>query len=232
MGNKGKLILPSEIFAVFIALIALFVSIRSCFISEDALNLSESDFYSSRSLVLTADFPDGNEKVIFKPHSDKMKLVTLGVYTPSKILDDGVELTQPFAFETSPPGDWTYLEGIKETISKHHLKKDCEDKPGNIMIIARIPVIVETSYLAENTRLFDTSIYDFKYVFYRGRDRKAQTKFSAVLLDNLEFVSHINPKDAERMKKDLFDGKPLIIKYHGEQDATVDADKPRRFLRD
>jgi len=156
-----------DIFAIIVAAIALIISIRSCQISGYSFNLNETDFHSSRTLMLTADFSNQEEKIIFKPVSNEIKLVNLSVYDPDSILKNGVEFHQEFAFETSPHGHWILLEGIKKLIINNHLEKDCKNQPGNIMIISRIPIMIESRYIAHNTQFIDMSIYDLKYVFYR-----------------------------------------------------------------
>ena len=217
MANESRLKFPTEILAVVIALVALFVSFRGCSTSDKALDISKSDYRASRTLVLAADFSEENKKVIFKPHSDQMELVTLSVLEPSNIIENGVEFTMPILFETTPIGEWSSLDGIKDTISKYHLEKDCKDKPGNMMIVTRIPVIVASSYIVKNTRLYDTSIYNIKYAFYREGDQNSKTTFSYVLFETLELISHIHPATADKIKKDLLAGKPLEISFKGEQ---------------
>lgn len=217
MAKKIKINIVTGILALVVALIALFVSIRSCSISDEALGISESEYSDSRNLILTADFSENNKAVIIKPHSEQMELVTLSVIGPSKIFENSAEFTMPILFETNPIGYWSSLDDIKDTISKYHLEKDCKNIPGNILIEARIPIVVDSSYIAKNTRLYDTSIYDIKYAFYREGDQNCKTTFSYVLFVTIEFVSHVQPATADKIKKDLFDGIPLRITFSGEQ---------------
>ena len=110
MDTEQKKIFIGVGLPIAIALLALVVSFRSCSVSDEALQLSKAEFGASRALVLTSEFSEKNDEVIFKPLSDEMKLVTLKVHEPSQLLKDEVEFSLPFAFETEPPGTWKNLE--------------------------------------------------------------------------------------------------------------------------
>jgi len=207
---------------IAIAIVALVVSIRSCSTSEEAVQLANIDFRYSRAIVLSGEFPEKKEEIVFKPLSGGMKIITLSVHEPSRFLDNGVEFSTGFSFETDPPGTWTYLDGLKKVITDHHLEVSCKGQPGNVMVIARVPVIIETSYLVKGTRLDDTSIYSLKYVFYREGDQQGNNKFTYVMFRNVEFVSRLAPQDADSIMKGLFEGKPLVLRFSGEQSNALD----------
>jgi len=201
-----------DYFAIIIAIIALFVSIRSCQTSKDSFGLSELDFYSSRTIVLEADFTDQKD-IVFRPISKKMKILNLTVYEPDSILKNGVEFRKSINFETNPPGHWKYFESFKKLISNHHLQESCDGQPGNIMIITRIPIMISTRYIAKNTSLNDLSIYNLKYVFYREGTLDSLTRMTYVLFENIELISHIEPERGEDILKDLYDKKPFIVTF-------------------
>lgn len=215
--HKKKLL--TDGLPMVVAVVALLVSFRSCSTSDEAVQMAKVDFRSSRALVLTGDCPDKSDEIIFKPLSDEMSIVTLTVHDPSRLLDNGVEFTSPWSPETDPPGTWRYLNGAKKVITDYHLDTSCKGQPGNVMVIARLPVIVQTSYLVKGTRLEDTSIYSLKYVFYREGDQEVNTKLTRVMFRNVEFSSRLAPQDAERMMEGLADGKPLVIRFEGESNA-------------
>ena len=207
---------------IVVAVVALVVSFRSCSTSDEALELTKADFQSSRSIVLTGAFPEKEDEIRFAPLSQDMKIVTLTVHDPKRILEDGYEFKGPSFFETDPPGTWTYLDGIKKVITDYQLESACKGQPGNVMVVARIPVIIETSYLVKGTRLHDTSIYGLKYVFYREGDQEGNTERSFVMFRNVEFVSRIPPRDSMRMLKDLAGDEPLVVRFSGEQSDALD----------
>ena len=117
---------------IVIAVVALLVSFRSCSTSDEAVQMAKADFRSSRAIVLTGAFPDKSEEIQFSPLSAEMKIVTLTVHDPARLLEDGYEFKHLNFFETDPPGTWTYLDGIKKVITEYQLETACKGQPGNV----------------------------------------------------------------------------------------------------
>lgn len=62
------------------AVLAVFISIRSCQVSNNALALASNEYIQERALILTANFSENNDGITLKPTNAEITLLK-GVVT-------------------------------------------------------------------------------------------------------------------------------------------------------
>jgi len=210
--------LSKDVIPILIGAIALIISIKSCAISQRAISISTSEFQLSRSLVLTGTFSEDQNELKLKSLSEDMKVMTLTIYTPSKVSETEAVFTKGFVLERYPPLtlNKSDINDIRELIIKNHIEHDCNRLQNGILIFSRIPILIETSYLVKGDKVSDTSIYTMKYLFFQsgGEDNKIEVP---VILANFEFYTHLDPEDWKNTLRKLRSGKPWIFRFDGKQ---------------
>jgi hypothetical protein len=208
-----------DVVPILISAVALIISIKSCAISQRATSISSSEYQLSRSLVLTGSFSEDQNECKLKPLSEDMKVITLTIYTPSKVSEKEVIFERGFELERYPLVSLTEsdIKRIKELIIKNHQEHDCNEFQEFVFITSRIPILIETSYLVKGDKVSDASIYTMKYQFYRSRDKNRKTWFSTVLFANLEFDTHLAPENWRNILRNLRSGKPWVLRFDGKR---------------
>lgn len=137
------------------AVLALFISIRSCQVSNDALALAGNEYIQERTLILTAKFSESNDGITLKPINGEITLLKGGVTFPPEIYSDAVPI--------SASGDLLRMGGIIPSLQNYISKRVPREKGMIKVQSSQIPVIVETYYAAKGDTYTDKSLYFLGY---------------------------------------------------------------------
>ena len=166
------------IISLFISVIALGISIKSCVNSNDALDLSKKEFQAKRLLILEASNGNFSPGFIFNPFDKNQKLQSLSIYFPSQFSNAEVSIeSSDFHYVTTELQD-SLSRLIKRQYSNVYLNNQTLFIP-NIFI----PIVIKSNYVAAGESLWDTSVYKLEYSF------RKYNKFSHE--SNLNFISLI-----------------------------------------
>lgn len=137
------------------AVIALFISIKSCQVSNNALNLAGDEYIQERTLILTANFPDSDDGITLKPTNAEITLLRATVTFPPEIYAEAVPI--------SSNGELWRMGGIIPSLQSYVLKKVPRENDVIKVQSSQIPVIVDSYYAAKGDTYTDKSLYFLGY---------------------------------------------------------------------
>ncbi|PKL39013.1 MAG: hypothetical protein CVV44_09095 [Spirochaetae bacterium HGW-Spirochaetae-1] len=142
--------------SIIFSLIAIVVSIRSCSISEKALNLTTEDFIASRSAIYRGTINKSNDKLFLSTIDTNIQLQCAAVHLPPQLDKDKWNISQP-DFMLSLVIIRGYIEG--------YLEKNVLRETGYVKIFDQtsIPIIIGSSYIAKGQSYSDLSLYQLVY---------------------------------------------------------------------
>jgi hypothetical protein len=162
------------------SLIALFISIKSCSNSNEALDLSKREFEAKRLLILKSELGNFSPGFEFKTFDNNQKLQKLLIYFPSQFCSNPLTAEPPeFYFNTYELQD-SLLTILKRNIPDYKLTDRIN--------IQNIPVaaIIVSNYLVAGEALSDSSLYNIEFSFrqeYFNNSPETQIEFK-----NLVFI--------------------------------------------
>ncbi|MDD2919728.1 hypothetical protein [Rhodoferax sp.] len=176
--------------AIGISVVALLSSIKSCQISEKALEVSVLEYNSNRSLVLKGEVQGTSADIKVTPHDPSFLLQEVYYQFPSEI---GTK--RKFV---SPPN---YVLSLNREIDyfKKELAIRYRDESGKATIgeNARMPFLVESFSTVKGQGHRDRSIYTLNFEFQVPNDPKSEPK---IAVTGISFGSRIDRNEnAEEM---------------------------------
>lgn len=161
--------------AAGISAVALISSIRSCQVSEHALQMATLEYQSSRSLVLHGEIQKDNSSIRLAPQDSAFLLQQVHFRFPTEL--GGTErpaLAPDFLIHL--PSE---LSQLRSQISKRFpRKKDIE----TVGLEARIPFLIETIATVKGHNIKDRSIYslNFQFVVSSVLDKEPEIKLLGI----------------------------------------------------
>jgi hypothetical protein len=174
--------------SILFSMIALFISVRSCGDSREALEISKKEFESKRLLVLQSNDSYMSPGFNFGVFDSNQKLQQLVIELPKNIFKEKIIIESPdFHFSLVEIQDslkiliHKYLHGIKE--------KD-------FLLIKSfiIPIIIKTNFVAGGESLWDTSLYNLEFSFQLDHLNNLE---SYIEFKSLIFVNRLVEDDYE-----------------------------------
>lgn len=144
--------------AVIISAIALVSSVRSCQVSEQALQMTRLEYQGSRSLVLHGEVQRDNTSVKLSPQDQSFLLQQVHFRFPAALGGSKRPLLAP-DFQLHLPAEIAQLK--KEITKRFPSKKDIV----TVGLEARIPFLVEAFATVKGGNIKDRSIYTLNFRF-------------------------------------------------------------------
>ncbi|WP_159095101.1 hypothetical protein [Stenotrophomonas sp. ZAC14A_NAIMI4_1] len=150
---------PSNVIAaiaVVLSVVALASSVKSCSVSESALELANADYMDARALVLLGRVDD--DRIALRPSDDSFVIQRVRYKFPSDF-GGGFRSAVAPDFQVNVPSGLNVLKGI---IAKSH-----SVDPGMALVSleSSLPVLVETRAIAKGRPILDRSLYALVYEF-------------------------------------------------------------------
>ncbi|WP_344713241.1 hypothetical protein [Winogradskyella damuponensis] len=135
---------------------ALIISIRSCSISQNALNLSQQEYLDKFKNVWTGTYDKENETLKIIPTNKNVVLQKATAYYPDVISDS--------EWPIRPPENILHI-----TVPTIQIRRMIKDKfPlkkgfAQVLDTSRIPIIIESNYTLNGDNLYDVSVYMIEF---------------------------------------------------------------------
>ena len=168
--------------AAGISLIAIISSVRSCQISEQALQMTQLEYNGSRSLVIHGEIQNNNESIKLIPQDQAFLLQQVNFRFPSS-LDGRKTLVRPPDFMLHLPGEIAQIK--KQLARRFPPKKDAV----TVGLEARIPFLIEAFATIKGITIRDRSIYTVNFQFTISHDPENDPD---IKLLGISFVSRLN----------------------------------------
>jgi len=150
-------IIKEQGFSLLVATIALMVSIRTCYISEQATSLMKSDLSQERMITLTARVDSIGGAFWISPSQRDITLLSAKAYVTTDMLSSApCPIDFPnFKLELTPlKYHWA------EFVNEHNPVQSSTYKS---KIPSEIPVIIQSEYIFKGIRYFDKSLYELSF---------------------------------------------------------------------
>ena len=217
--NNGRL-------SLVLSIIAILISLASCFIAFKNVSLQQEEFSSERTLLLTAKFNKNldikgsidyskdeqklTSKIKLQSSSKNVKIQSLEFFYPSKILENGYDFSKHSSFVLLNTDIWVSIEPIVTVIKKFHSEIDLI-KPSH-GVDTEIMVLIKSTYVVKNHQFEQVSFYKIKYVFLQFNDSENNKYFSPVIFYGFEWIADIDTNDFDKTLDSMKDGQDLIFK--------------------
>lgn len=147
-----------SVFAAVISAIALISSVKSCQVSEQALQMTRLEYQGSRSLVIHGEIQKDNTSIKLTPQDQTFLLQQVHFLFPSSLGGSKRPVLAP-DFVLYLPSE---IARLKEQIAKRFPhKKDVV----TVGLEARIPFLIETFATVKGANIRDRSIYTLNFQF-------------------------------------------------------------------
>lgn len=182
-----------SIISTLAAVVALFISIRSCQVSSEAYRLASAEYVQERTLLLAAEFSKKNDIVKLKPTNNEITFLKGIVTFPSEIYDEPVPV--------GSNGELWRMSALVSSLENYALKKAPRENGLTKVQSLHIPVIVESYYAAKGDTYTDKSLYFLGYdaFVYEDSYKEPSLHFRELLFALKE--SHLQSLDADILKK-------------------------------
>lgn len=159
--NRSKWSEPSNIIAsvaVLLSIIAVASSIKSCNVSERALDLAKADYTANRSLIVTGSLNKSGETIRLIPLDPAFVLQSVRFKFP-KALGGSEKSALPPEFLMHLSSEFSGLQDF--------IAKQVPIKPGYVKLSleARVPFLIESVAVAKGALITDRSLYAFVFGF-------------------------------------------------------------------
>ena len=145
--------------SILFSMIALFISVRSCSDSGEALEISKKEFESKRLLVLQSNPSNMLPGFEFSSFDPNQKLQRLNIELPQNIYKEEIFVGPPdFHFSLAEIQD-NLLTYIQKSIPS-----EMEKKPLLIRSIL-IPIIIKSNFVFAGEFLWDSSVYNLEFSY-------------------------------------------------------------------
>ena len=178
---------------VFIALIALIVSMKSCQQSEQALQLQTKEHINAITTVWKSEVQKEKDLIKIIPTNDKITLQKAIVHFPDKISNNH--------WPVESPDYMLHLIYYKSTIQQF-IESRIPKKKGSVAILdSSIPIIIDSQYIVNGQLYSDRALYALEInaivwseeykapsITYNGISfirRLDETEYPKILLNNL-----------------------------------------------
>ena len=153
---KLKKLKKNEIITIVLSILALIISIRSCSISQNALNLSKQEYLDKFKNVWTATYDKENETLKIIPTNKNVVLQKATAYYPDMISDS--------EWSIRPPKNILHIT-VPKTQIRRMIKAKFPLKKGFAQVLdnSRIPIIIESNYTLNGDNLYDISVYMLEF---------------------------------------------------------------------
>ena len=183
-GNMTGLKKTSNIIALFsaiISLVAMAVSIRSCYLADKSFVLAEREYKSNRYLVLKGTFDNEAKEVQFIPINENTLLQKVTVFFPSEIIDQEWEVYSP---------DYKMALVVLENNLQRFLKKKNQTPKNHVGIAvdATIPIIIDTFYTTKGVTIPDRALYFLKFDIFDYPEKK---KWPDITFKDISFITRL-----------------------------------------
>lgn len=164
---------------IVISVIAIIVSIRSCQISQEALDIQSQQAYAVNLTNYVGVYSDDNKTLSIKTTNPNVTLQSMKVYYPSEVSDMAWDVEQPsFLLHLTSP-----IFKIKRKV-----EQEIEQQEGIVKILdgGRIPIIIESNYLSNGSGFFEKSLYslDFEGIIWEESGRSPDIKIKGITFIN------------------------------------------------
>lgn len=182
--------------AAVISAIALISSVRSCQVSENALQMTRLEYQGSRSLIIHGEVQKDNASIKLTPQDQTFLLQQVHFRFPSILGGAKRPIIAPDFVLYLP----TEIAQLKEEISKRFpQKKDVV----TVGLEARIPFLIETFATVKGNNIKDRSIYTLNFQF--SIPPVPETEPDIKLL-GISFSSRLTPEqDSEKVLESVWE---------------------------
>lgn len=166
-----------------ISVSAILVSIRSCSISRDALNISKTEFENQRTAIWQAAID--NIYLYLQPIDKSISLQKAHIDFPPQF--------EPKQWDILPPKYGIPL-AIIETDITSDIQKNLPIKEGQSVFSwdASMPIVIDSKYIAKGCSFADKSIYEINFnIFYDLLKPSSKPRIPKVQINGLMFLRHL-----------------------------------------
>ncbi|WP_158683792.1 hypothetical protein [Pseudoalteromonas sp. T1lg22] len=190
---------------VIVAIVALLVSIKSCHQSDKALEFQRQDHVNAVTTAWKGDVNKDELTIKITPTNDKVVMQKAMVTFPDAISD----VVWPIEMPDHVLHMASQMNAIQDLVEQRIPKSD-----GNIIMLddSRIPVVVESRYIANATLFEDRSLYSIEYnaIVWPDEHRKP-----GVILNGISFFRRLSADEhSKKVLNDLWEqgGAQIPIK--------------------
>lgn len=189
---KFKKLKNTEIITIGLSVLALIISIRSCSISQNALNLSQQEYLDKFKNVWTGTYDKENETLKIIPTNKNVVLQKATAYYPDVVSDS--------EWPIRPPENILHI-----TVPTIQIRRMIKDKfPlkkgfAQVLDTSRIPIIIESNYTLNGDNLYDVSVYMIEFNAVINDDENDLPKvfisgliFSHQIKEDIKIKDYIN----------------------------------------
>jgi len=154
---KLKKLKTTELITIGISLLAIIISVRSCAISQKALDLSNQEYLDKFKNVWTGIYNDDNETIKIFPTNKNVVLQKATAYYPDIISD--------IEWPIRPPENLLHITSPKFQI-REIISDSIKPKKGSFKVLdtSRIPIVIESNYTLNGDNLYDKSVYVIEFM--------------------------------------------------------------------
>lgn len=189
---KFKKLKNTEIITIGLSVLALIISIRSCSISQNALNLSQQEYLDKFKNVWTGTYDKENETLKIIPTNKNVVLQKATAYYPDVVSDS--------EWPIRPPENILHI-----TVPTIQIRRMIKDKfPlkkgfAQVLDTSLIPIIIESNYTLNGDNLYDVSVYMIEFNAVINDDENDLPKvfisgliFSHQIKEDIKIKDYIN----------------------------------------
>ena len=180
--------------AAVISAIALISSVKSCQVSDQALQMTMLEYQSSRSLVIHGEVQKDNTSIKLTPQDQAFLLQQVHFLFPSN-LGDGKRPALAPDFVLHLPSEMAKLKG--------HLAKKFPRKEDVVTVglEARLPFLIETFATVKSANVRDRSIYtlNFQFSIPQSADKEPDIKLLGISFNSRLVPEQNSEKELEKV---------------------------------
>ncbi len=172
---------PIAILALFSAILAFGVSVRSCAISEDSLKQSQVQFKQERSLILVATFNSEHPEhlaVNLSPLESSFRLLRGEAFIPRRIYKDIIPVD---GF-----GKFIHMGSVSAALVNFFAKAIPGEKDIAKIVETNLPVILRSYYVTKGEAYTDVSLYMLSMQVFVIEDKRP-----SITLTNFTFIQRL-----------------------------------------
>ena len=144
--------------AFAVSIFALFSSIKSCSVSQEALRIQQEQYISQSQTIWKATINEKKDEIAITPSNEKVSLLRAKIHYPTEISDIDWPIEPPeYRFYLTSP-----FHNLKGMIEKKVPKK----KDQLALYNSRIPVIIESYYTIDGDNYYEKALYSLEYSAY------------------------------------------------------------------
>ncbi len=186
--EKDKLELIFSAVSVFLAALALIISIRSCSQAERATVIAEKDFLSSRTATWTLEITQNDSNRV-KSVDDEVVLQKAFMHFPpgfgvSATVIKSPDFDIPFPAKTAIVVAMSQIDDLRTKFMLNN-------------VVSSVPVVIESWYVAKGESFRDRSMYSLEFR-QEASSNSDELSINTIDLSGLSFARRLNPDDNVR----------------------------------